>query len=265
MPAHEHIVVDTHGKTAFITLNQPDKLNAMSRAMLEELNRAFAAIENDREIRAVLLTGAGRGFCAGADLSGEGLAVGDDGKMDLGEELEEAFNPLIRRIRALSKPVIAAVNGPCAGAGMSLALAADIVIAARSATFLQAFSRIGLIPDAGSTWFLPRLIGNARATAMILLADKIDAEQAAEWGLIWKCVEDEALMDEAASIAERLSQGPTAAYAAARALLQASATNDLDTQLDLERDTQRRMGHSHDFIEGVAAFFQKRPPVFKGE
>ncbi len=265
MPAYEHILAKTRDKVVFITLNEPDKLNAMSRAMLEELNDAFAAIENDKDIRAVLLTGAGRGFCAGADLSGEGLAVGDDGKPDLGEELEEAFNPLIRRICTLSKPVIAAVNGPCAGAGMSLALAADIIIAGHSASFLQAFTRIGLIPDAGSTWFLPRMIGQARAAAMILLADKIDAEQAAEWGLIWKCVGDEQLMDEAMAIAERLSQGPTGAYAAARALLQASANNDLDTQLDLERDTQRRMGHSHDFIEGVAAFFQKRPPAFKGE
>lgn len=248
---------------ATVTLNRPERLNAMNEALLKELRQAVREAADDAAIRCVLITGAGRGFCAGADLAaGDELMV--DGRPDPGPMMERQYNPLVRALRALEKPVVAAVNGPCAGGGMGLAMACDIVIAARSATFLQAFCHLGLIPDVGSTWFLPRLVGGARAAGLALLGDKLPAETAAEWGLIWKCVDDAALMDEATALARRLAAGPTRGLGLIKRALLQSAANNLDAQLDLERDLQRLAARSDDFIEGVSAFLQKRPAKFKG-
>ncbi|HVM77944.1 MAG TPA: 2-(1,2-epoxy-1,2-dihydrophenyl)acetyl-CoA isomerase PaaG [Stellaceae bacterium] len=246
-----------------LTLNRPERLNAFVPTMHEALAAAFARAEGEAAIRAVLVTGAGRGFCAGQDLQERKFAPGERPR-DLGAGLDRYYNPLIRRIRALEKPVVAAVNGVAAGAGMSLALACDIVIAARSASFIQAFSRIGLVPDAGSTWFLPRLAGSARALGLALTGEALPAEQAAAWGLIWRCVADDALMTEARALAQRLAQGPTKGLGLIKRALNRSARNDLDTQLDLERDTQREAGRSEDYREGITAFLEKRAPQFKG-
>ena len=249
---------------ATVTLNRPDRLNAMNPTLLKELRQAVRQAADDAAIRCVLITGAGRGFCAGADLA-EGGAPITDGRPDLGQMLERQYNPLVRALRELEKPVVAAVNGPCAGGGMGLAMACDVVIAARSATFLQAFCHLGLIPDVGSTWFLPRLVGSARAAGLALLGDKLPAETAEHWGLIWKCVDDAALMDEATALARKLAAGPTRGYGLIKRALQQSTANGLDAQLDLERDLQRLAGRSEDFIEGVSAFLQKRPANFRGK
>ena len=257
------LLLDLSEGVLTLTLNRPERLNAFVPALHEALAAAFLRAERDAAIRAVLVTGAGRGFCAGQDLQ-ERKFVPGEGPRDLGAGLDRYYNPLIRRIRALEKPVVAAVNGVAAGAGMSLALACDIVIAARSASFIQAFSRIGLVPDAGSTWFLPRLAGSARALGLALTGEALPAEQAAAWGLIWKCVADDALMTEARALAQRLAQGPTKGLGLIKRALNRSAHNDLDTQLDLERDTQREAGRSADYREGVSAFLEKRPPRFKG-
>ena len=248
---------------ATVTLNRPERLNAMNAALLKELRQAVRQAADDTAIRCVLITGAGRGFCAGADLAaGDELMV--DGRPDPGPAMERLYNPLVRALRALEKPVVAAVNGPCAGGGMGLAMACDIVIAARSATFLQAFCHLGLIPDVGSTWFLPRLVGSARAAGLAMLGDKLPAETAAEWGLIWKCVDDAALMDEATALARKLAAGPTRGLGLIKRALLQSASNNLDAQLDVERDLQRLAARSDDFIEGVSAFLQKRPAKFQG-
>jgi len=257
------LLVDLSEGVLTLTLNRPERLNAFVPALHEALAAAFLRAEREAPIRAVLLTGAGRGFCAGQDLQ-ERKHVPGEGPRDLGAGLDRYYNPLIRRIRALEKPVVAAVNGVAAGAGMSLALACDIVLAARSASFIQAFSRIGLVPDAGSTWFLPRLAGSARALGLALTGEALPAEQAAAWGLIWKCVADDALMTEARALAQRLAQGPTKGLGLIKRALNRSAHNDLDTQLDLERDSQREAGRSEDYREGVAAFLEKRPPRFRG-
>ena len=248
---------------ATLTLNRPDRLNAFTAALHEELSAAVERAAGDDAIRALLITGAGRGFCAGQDLS-ERRLMPVEGPRDLGETLERYYNPLIRRLRGIEKPVLAAVNGVAAGAGAGLAFACDIVIAARSASFIEAFSRIGLVPDAGNTFFLPRLAGSARAMAMALTGEAISAERAAEWGLIWKAVPDEALMSEARGLAARLARGPTRALGLTKRALNAAATNDLDQQLDLERDLQREAGRGEDYREGVAAFLEKRPPRFGG-
>jgi 2-(1,2-epoxy-1,2-dihydrophenyl)acetyl-CoA isomerase len=231
--------------------------------MLRALRRALNEAERDPSCRAVLLTGAGRGFCAGQDLS-ERTVSSDGPPPDLGASLDGLYNPLIRRLRATPLPIVCAVNGPAAGAGANLALACDIVIAARSATFLQAFARIGLAPDAGGTFFLTRKIGPARARGLAMLAEPLSAEQAAAWGLIWKAVEDEALMDEAHAICARLASGSAAALAAIKQGIEAAATNDLSEQLDFERDLQRGLGRAGDYREGVRAFLEKRPAKFGG-
>jgi 2-(1,2-epoxy-1,2-dihydrophenyl)acetyl-CoA isomerase len=214
-------------------------------------------------VRAVLLTGAGRGFCAGADLADPDRDA--SATADSGAALEKYFNPVIRAMRAIPKPVVSAVNGVAAGVGMSFALASDIAIAARSASFLQAFARIGLLPDGGSTWFLPRLVGDQRARALAMLAPQIPAEQAKQWGLIWDVVDDAELMPTAKALATRLAEGPTLALARIKAALNQASGNPLAAQLDLERDLQRELGRSEDFKEGVAAFLAKRKPAFKGQ
>jgi len=246
---------------ATLTLNAPDKLNAVSRRMIAEIKQAWEEIGADSSVRAVLLTGAGRGFCAGADLSDPDRK----NDADSGSALDKFFNPVIRTMRAVPKPIVAAVNGVAAGVGMSFALAADIAIAARSASFLQAFARIGLLPDGGSTWFLPRLVGEQRARALAMLAPQISAEQAKQWGLIWDVVDDAQLMPAANELARRLASGPTQSLARIKDAMNQAAGNDLARQLDLERDYQRELGRTEDFREGVAAFLAKRKAEFKGK
>jgi 2-(1,2-epoxy-1,2-dihydrophenyl)acetyl-CoA isomerase len=246
---------------ATLTLNRPDKLNAFTPELHAELAEGLDRIARPESgVRALIITGAGRAFCAGQDLS-----LRDPKALhDLKATLQKQFNPNIRRLRALPMPVIAAVNGVAAGAGMSLALACDIVLAATSASFLQAFSKIGLVPDSGSTYFLPRLIGDARARALAILAEKVTAEQAREWGLIWQVVPDDRLMDEAKAMAARLAQMPTRAIALIKQALDATPGNSLDAQLDLEAELQGIAGRTEDYREGVAAFLAKRAPKFTG-
>jgi 2-(1,2-epoxy-1,2-dihydrophenyl)acetyl-CoA isomerase len=258
MPA---VLVSTEGGVMTITLNRPEKLNAFVAGMHGLLREAMTQAEEDASIRALLLTGAGRGFCAGQDLSERDM---NDPKLDLGGGLEASYNPFIRRMRALPKPVIAAVNGVAAGAGANLALACDLVLAARSASFLQAFSKIALVPDCGGTYWLPRLAGLQRAMGMALLAERVSAEDAERWGLVWKVVDDAKLMDEANALARSLAAGPTHTYGMIKKALYASAGNTLSEQLDLERDFQREVGRHGDYREGVAAFLEKRKPAFTG-
>ena len=248
---------------ATLTLNAPDKLNAVSRKMIAELKQCWETLSTDASVRAVLLTGAGRGFCAGADLSDPDREQG--ATADSGAALEKFFNPVIRLMRSMPKPIVAAVNGPAAGVGMSFALASDIAIAARSATFLQAFARIGLLPDGGSTWFLPRLVGEQRARALAMLAPQITAQQAKDWGLIWDVVEDGELMKTATEVARGLADGPTLSLGRIKEAMNRASGNPLSQQLDLERDFQRELGRSEDFKEGVLAFLAKRKPDFKGK
>lgn len=255
------LLVVQHEAWVELTLNRPDRLNAFNEALHRALATALEAAAA-KTCRAVLLTGAGRGFCAGQDLTDR---VASGGPPDLGSTLERFYNPLVRQIRALQMPVICAVNGVAAGAGANLALACDIVLAARSAKFIQAFSKIGLIPDSGGTFFLPRLVGDARARALALLAEPISAEQAADWGMIWKAVDDASLLDEARTLTAHLATQPTHALALCKAALNASATNSLDAQLDLERDLQRQAGQSPDYKEGVMAFMEKRVARFTGQ
>jgi 2-(1,2-epoxy-1,2-dihydrophenyl)acetyl-CoA isomerase len=246
---------------ATLTLNRPDKLNAFTPDLHRALQAGLDEVERDTTIRAVLLTGAGRGFCAGQDLGlRRGAAVGDAAA----NSLETWYNPLVRRLRRLEKPIVCAVNGVAAGAGANIALACDIVLAARSASFIQAFCKIGLIPDAGGTYVLPRLVGMARAGALMLLGDKVSAEQAAQWGLIWRVVDDAALMTEATALARHLASQPTRALGLIKQALNASFGNTLDQQLDLERDLQSIASATDDYREGVAAFLEKRPANFTG-
>ena len=261
--AETPLLVTVTDGVAMLTLNRPERLNAFTAALHEELAAALDRAGGDSAVRALLITGAGRGFCAGQDLS-ERKPVPGEPRRDLGRGLERYYNPLIRRLRNLEKPIVAAVNGVAAGAGAGLALACDIVIAGHAASFIEAFSRIGLVPDAGNTWFLPRLVGPARAVAMALTGEAVPARQAADWGLIWKAVPDDTLMTEARALAQRLAQGPTRALGLTKRALNRSSTNDLDTQLDLERDLQREAGLGEDYREGVAAFLEKRPPRFTG-
>jgi 2-(1,2-epoxy-1,2-dihydrophenyl)acetyl-CoA isomerase len=248
-----------------LTLDRPDKLNAFTTELHQELAAALDAAAADRSVRAILLTGAGRGFCAGQDLQARALSMSAGAPFDGGGTIETWYNPLVRRLRRMAKPVVCAVNGVAAGAGANLALACDIVLAARSASFIQAFCRIGLVPDTGGSFFLPRLVGTARAAALMLLGEKISAEEAAQWGLIWRVVEDDALMDEARRLTQHLARQPTRALALIKEALNASHGNTLDAQLDLERDLQRVAAATADFREGVAAFLEKRPANFTGE
>jgi 2-(1,2-epoxy-1,2-dihydrophenyl)acetyl-CoA isomerase len=256
------ILLDIQGPTAVITLNRPERLNSFNESMHQALTAALEQVGTSNA-RALMLTGAGRGFCAGQDLSDRTVEPGAE-TPDLGRSIEQFYNPLIRRLQALEMPVICAVNGVAAGAGVNIALACDIVLAGHSASFVQAFCRLGLVPDSGGTFFLPRLVGSARAMGLALLGEKLSAQQAEAWGMIWKSVPDEALMPEARALTARLATQPTQGLAMIKRALRASTTNDLDTQLDLERDLQRAAGRTEDYREGVAAFLAKRPPKFQG-
>ncbi len=245
-----------------LTLNRPERMNAFNVAMHEALADAIRrAAEND-QCRAVLLTGAGRGFCGGQDLGDRAIAPGE-GRPDLGESIEKRYNPLVRALRGLPKPIVCAVNGAAAGAGANVALACDIVLAAKSAKFLQAFARIGLVSDSGGTWFLPRLVGDARARALMMLADPVGAEQAEAWGMIYRAVDNDQLMGVAREIAARLAAGPAHAFGLMKRAFAASPVNSLDAQLDLERDLQREAGAAGEYVEGVRAFLEKRPANFR--
>jgi 2-(1,2-epoxy-1,2-dihydrophenyl)acetyl-CoA isomerase len=257
------VLLDISDGVATIVLNRPDRLNAFDTEMHQRLQQTLDTVEATIEVRAVLLTGAGRGFCAGQDLS-DLAAHSGAAPPDLGDTLERTYNPLVRRLRTLPRPVIVAVNGVAAGAGANLALAGDLVLAARSAKFIQSFCRIGLVPDCGGTWFLPRLVGPARAAGFAMLGDALTAGMAAEWGLIWRVVDDDNLADEAAALAHHLAKQPTQALAQIKRALLVSWGNTLDQQLDLERDAQRALGQSEDYHEGITAFLGKRPAKFTG-
>jgi 2-(1,2-epoxy-1,2-dihydrophenyl)acetyl-CoA isomerase len=261
--SYETIIFSIDNGAARLTLNRPDRLNSFTVQMHSEVSKALDQTESDKTVRTMLITGAGRGFCAGQDLSDRAVAPGADG-VDLGESLEERYNPLIRRLTSLPIPVVCAVNGVAAGAGVNIALAADIVIAARSAKFIQSFANIGLVPDSGGTWVLPRLVGQARALGLTLTGEPLMAQTAADWGLIWKTVDDDKLTSEADALLAKFSAAPTKGLAAIKAAIRSTSSRTLDEQLDHERDLQRDLGRTDDYREGVDAFVNKRKPVFKG-
>jgi 2-(1,2-epoxy-1,2-dihydrophenyl)acetyl-CoA isomerase len=257
--AYETIEFKLEGAVARLTLNRPDRLNSFTAEMHGEVADALSSVDG---ARVLVITGAGRGFCAGQDLNDRAVAPGE--AVDLGHSVETYYNPLIRRITSLPFPVIARVNGVAAGAGANIALACDIVIAARSAKFIQSFASIGLIPDSGGTWVLPRLIGQARALGLALTAEPLPADKAAEWGLIWKAVEDDALDAEVDALAERFAGAPTRGLARIKRMIRDSWGHSLDEELDLQRDAMRELGYGEDYREGVAAFMAKRKPNFTG-
>lgn len=249
---------------AVLTLNRPDCLNSFNAEMHGEVREALKCAANDKLVRCVVLTGAGRGFCAGQDLGDRNVAA--DAEMpDLGESVEKNYNPLIRALMGMEKPIICAVNGVAAGAGANIALACDIVVAAESASFIEVFCNIGLIPDSGGTWNLPRAVGLPRAKGLALLGEKLPAKKAEEWGLIWKCVEDDNLMDDVMAMARRLATQPTKGLGLIKKALNESTANSYHHQLELEKEYMRQAGRTHDYREGVAAFMEKRKPEFKGE
>ncbi len=263
MAMTDTILVEQREGWRKLVLNRPDKLNALTEEMLAGLIDALDAAAGDPGCRALLLTGAGRGFCAGQELS-PGIMPGPGGPPDLGRLADTFHHRVVRRLRSAPLPVVCAVNGVAAGAGAGFAFACDIVLAARSASFVQAFGRIGLVPDSGSSFFLPRLVGDARARALAMLTDAVPAEQAAAWGMIWQVLDDEALAGAAEALAARLAAGPTEALALTKRLFNSSATNGLDAQLDLERDCQAEAGRTADYAEGVQAFLDKRKAAFRG-
>ena len=261
--AFKHILFERDDGIARLTLNLPDRLNSFNVSMHQEVAQALARVREAGTDRVLVLTGAGRGFCAGQDLADRAVAPGDE-PADLGESVERYYGPLVRTLRALPIPVVCAVNGVAAGAGANLPLACDIVIATRSASFIEPFCKLGLIPDTGGTYFLPRLIGHARATGLAMLGDRLSAQQAADWGLIWQCVDDEAFAAEVDALARHLAAAPTLGLARTKQALQASGLHSQDQQLDHERDFMRELGYSADYREGVSAFMAKRPPRFTG-
>ncbi len=254
------VLVAREGAVCVITLNRPAALNSFTADMHGLLLAALNAAADDASVRAVLVTGSGRGFCAGQDLNDPAMLGGD---VDVGAVIERFYRPLATRVRSLPVPVVAAVNGVAAGAGANFALCCDLVVAARSASFIQAFSKIGLVPDCGGTWLLPRLVGRARALGLAMLGDKLPAEEAVRIGLIWQAVDDAALKDSALALAQRLAAMPAKALAETRRALDAALPMDFGDALALEATVQRELGRGHDFAEGVAAFLAKRPPVFK--
>lgn len=262
--SYDSILFEVAEGVATLTLNRPDKLNSFTSAMHAEVRDALARVTGDATVRCLLLTGAGRGFCAGQDLSDRAMEPGQE-PPDLGSTLEANYNPLVRTIRGLEMPVIAAVNGVAAGAGANIALGCDLVLAARSASFIQAFCRLGLIPDAGGTWLLPHRLGTQRAMALAMLGEKLSAEEAERIGMIYKAVDDAELMPTATALARQLATQPTTGLALTKRAIYAAATNTLDQQLDLERDLQREAGRTADYREGVTAFLEKRTPRFEGK
>jgi len=259
---YETILLEIADGAARLTLNRPDRLNSFTVQMHDEVSRALEAVSKS-DARVLVLTGAGRGFCAGQDLSDRAVAPSGDG-VDLGDSLEKRYNPLVRRLANIEMPVICAVNGVAAGAGANIALACDIVIAAKSAKFIQSFANIGLIPDSGGTWTLPRLAGQARAMGLALTGEPLTAERAEAWGLIWKCVDDDKLTEEVSALAAKFASAPTRGLAMTKQLIRDGATRGFAEQLDVERDAQRALGRTHDYKEGVGAFMEKRPPKFTG-
>jgi 2-(1,2-epoxy-1,2-dihydrophenyl)acetyl-CoA isomerase len=261
--SYQHILYAVEGNIARLTLNRPDRLNSFNDEMHAEVRDALSRVKASAEVRVLLLTGSGRGFCAGQDLGDRAVAPGSEA-VDLGASIESNYKPLVLGLRALPLPVVCAVNGVAAGAGANIALACDIVVAAKSASFIQAFSKIGLIPDSGGTYFLPRLVGSARAIGLAMLGDKLSADQAAAWGLIWKCVDDVEFRASVEALLQQLSMAATRGLAATKRAIYAAGDNSLEAQLDLERDLQRVLGKSADYREGVSAFAAKRQPRFTG-
>lgn len=261
--SYQTILFELSGGVARLTLNRPDRLNSFNVQMHQEVRDALAKLTDNSEARVLVFSGAGRGFCAGQDLGDRAVAPGGQG-VDLGDSIETYYKPLVLALRNLPMPVIAAVNGVAAGAGANIALACDLVIATKSASFVQAFSKLGLVPDSGGTWFLPRLLGNARAMGLALLGDKLPAEQAAQWGLIWRCVEDADFKNTVDQLATQLAAAPTRGLARTKQAIYESWSHSLEQQLDQERDFQRELGRSQDYAEGVAAFTEKRTPKFTG-